>query len=601
MEFTELTTAADLDDALGTSAPTSSNGTGNGTASTLLSPEKQQAPADDTATDDDFTDDDTAEDDDDDKKKDLTEEFCERCFRELFSNGVGWIEAGGRYFSWQDTHYAEVTEQQLRKTVAHYARSFEAPVFDADGGIIGFTRPFAKPGHVGPAIKWLTDLVSIQPERLNPSGLVNCTNGVLRIQWKRGKPVPVLEPHDPEQHYLVGKPVVAYQPDADPTEAERLLECVDPEGKELLFEVLGAAMDLQGLSENGGARVPALLQIGDGENGKDTVNKCAELVLGSTGVAAISLRNWRQHDDGQGSGRFNIYQLVGARLCLSSENSQFFKLDELQSLKAAITNDSIYVEEKGIQGFRYQPWCAFIWNLNKEPLIDGAQAAVLTRYGVVRYPFTYARNPKPGQKQADTRFKNSPKWVQSEVLPAFLNLMVAGLQRAASQGFSLAKVENALHSIRKGTSHLWQFIEDVGYEKGGPDDYIHTKEVWCDLARWYRDNGWLDHHMMIPERGTECTHMSMRFSQSEDGDKPVKALKDVGKRLQVLFPGSQLDRDSSKGRAAILRGIRKQQAPAEAPPTSEAAKANAPQRRSRRAAKSSASSKPSNSGNAKAA
>jgi putative DNA primase/helicase len=558
MTFTEVTDPAEKDQAISNSLPTS-NGNGNGSHGETAG----QAPAveeADSPPEQEQKEEEALSQPEEEEERDLTEEFCEICFRELFSNGVGWIEAGGHYFTWNTTHYQEVPMPQLRKLVATYARSFTRPKFDERGNEIGYVRPFAKPGFIGPAITWLTALISIPPDRLNPSGLVNCTNGVLRIQWKRSRPIVELEPHDPEQHFLVGQPHVAFDPDADPTHVERLLECVDPTGRDLLFEVLGAAIDLRGLSENGGARVPALLQIGDGENGKDTVNLCGERVLGSAGVATVSLKNWRQHDEGSGSGRFNIYQLVGARLCLSSENSQFFKLDELQSLKAAITNDPIYVEEKGIQGFRYQPWCAFIWNLNKEPLIDGAQAAVLTRYGVIRYPFTYARNPKGDQKKADPRFKHDPKWVQTNVLPAFLNLMVAGLERAATQGFSLEKVETTLHAIRKGTSHLWQFAEDANYEKGTPDDYVLVRDVWVDLIRWYRDNGWLEDSSYIPTTGNNTSHMHIRFYQSDDGDKPVKALKDVSKRLQVLFPGSQISRDPGKTRAAILRGVRKQHA-----------------------------------------
>ena len=56
-------------------------------------------------------------------------------------------------------------------------------------------RPGLRARFIEEALKWLQLNTAVDAEQLNPSGLLNCFNGVLRIDWQGKKPVPVLEEH----------------------------------------------------------------------------------------------------------------------------------------------------------------------------------------------------------------------------------------------------------------------------------------------------------------------------------------------------------------------------------------------------------------------
>lgn len=454
------------------------------------------------------------------------------------------VSIGDEFYRWAGTHYAPLRRADLQKTVTDIAR---VTVLESKDG--KELHPFMKPRFISEAITWLQMLTARDPGDLNPSGLINCRNGVLRIVWNQGKPTPVLEAHDPSLHLFTDEPALIYDPNADTTHAQTLLQCLDDPGRQLFLEVGGASLDVDAVRSRG-HRIPALLFIGTGQNGKDTLGDCIARLHGRSSVATNSIKDWQQYESGSGRGRFSIAQLASARISLCSENSGAFKLDNLESLKIAITGDRLYIEQKNKGGFNIHPRAIFLFFLNAPPLLDGGSAAILSRWGVAKMPHSYSTDPRPGQLKADPRFKHDPEFLATEVLPGLLNLMIQALEQVVTNGFSLKQCAAALQELRHETSHLHDFLRDCSFEVGGPTDYVEAKDVWAELQRWYRAENW----MKLNAAG-DWVHIP-----TDDGDKPVLAPRLLPKRLKLLHPEIKVVRSTDGRRRTLLYGLRQREA-----------------------------------------
>jgi putative DNA primase/helicase len=454
-----------------------------------------------------------------------------------------WITVLDQTFRWVGTHYEYIRNTDLQKEVVRIARTTTA-FKKIDGELVEY-HPFTKPRCIDEALKWFRQITAVDPEQLNPSGLINCRNGVLRIQWAEAVPSFDLEPHDPHRHLFIDPPGLIYDPAASTEHVDRLLECLPADSRRLFLEVISASLDIDTIRDKLGHRVPALMAIGEGENGKDTLRTAITRIHGRTSVATIGISDWQQYEAGSGRGRFSIAQLDRARLSIASENSGAFKIDNLQNLKAAITGDPIFVENKGLCGNNITPRAVFLFFLNQPPLLDGGSNAILSRWAVINMPHSYSTNPKPGQLKADPRFKHDPEWVATEVLPALLNLMLQTLTSIAANGFSLDACAADLQQLKENTSHLHQFLSDAGYSIAGPADAVELKSLWHDLQDWYRSEGWLQIN-----RCGDWEHI-----ETGDGDKPVKAERLLPKRLLNLHPCLRKTRNNGPERRTLINGL----------------------------------------------
>ena len=174
--------------------------------------------------------------------------------------------------------------------------------------------------------------VAVDPNTVNPDGL-NSSKGVIKINPDGSHS---LVPHDPKQVYTyVG---CKYDPDIDPTDCTRLLECLEPSQREIFLRTAAAALNLKlVLSKLTGRDVKGLLCYGEGSNGKDTLLAVLAAVFGWR-MTGKSLSDFKSYDNGR---KFNLSGLVGGLCNWASENTAKVDLDNIQSLKQFITGDPI--------------------------------------------------------------------------------------------------------------------------------------------------------------------------------------------------------------------------------------------------------------------
>jgi len=454
------------------------------------------------------------------------------------------ITVSGQTYRWAVNYYRLIPTSKLKRKIVEIARVTKVPLKDG-----GESHPFMKPRFITEALQWIQLRTERDASELNPDGYVNCRNGVLHISWDGSRPIPTLEIHDPELHLFTDPPGVTYNAEADLTHANTLLECFTVQGRALFLEVAAATLDVDAIRSRG-HRIPALMLIGTGQNGKDTIREALGQLHGNSSVAAISIKDWQGYESGSNRGRFSVQQLDRARLSIASENSGSFKIDNLESLKAAITGEPMYVEGKGIQGSRISPRAAFLFFLNQPPLLDGGSAAIASRWGVVKMPHTYSTQPKPGQKTADPRFKHDPDFLADQVLPGLLNLMIHALGDVLQNGFSLDAVSDELQELRESTCHIHGFLRDAGYRVTNDiTNEVEAKDIWEDLTSWYKDNDW----MAMDRIG------DWKFISTKDGDEPIRAARLLPKRLKQLYPETGSYKHSTQ-RTILIQGIQRAEA-----------------------------------------
>jgi len=445
-----------------------------------------------------------------------------------------WICVKGDLYKWVGTHY------ELRKTVEEERRIRDYLNFYSVKG----KYPYASPSSVRSCLSWVRITYSISPDKINPPG-INCLNGVVRINWVDFKPTLELIPHSPDQYYI-SEPTFKYAPDADSTDCLRLLEALEPMERTIFLKTVAASLDLPMVRKRWGRLVRALLCFGDGSNGKDALRECVSLIHGAA-LTACSLNDFQGYDRGR---KFPLARLSPARINWSSENILHGKLDGVQSLKSAITGEQLSCEPKGKDEEEFIPKCVFLFNCNELPKVQGHQQAFASRYGILKFNKTFkiGANIAAGELEADPRFKYDPEFLKAQVMPAFLNIVLAELGNLMSEGINYSCVEKAMSEARSESNHLFQACQDIGLVAAKGEEIL-LKDVWESLYNWYLENKYV-------EEITDGQKTKKVWTTDVDKSDPlVKAPKDVCTRLKTVF-GNSLKTRTGHGRSTYLVGVK---------------------------------------------
>lgn len=442
-----------------------------------------------------------------------------------------WICVDGVLHVWNGTHYQAKTDDELAPQLA----AFLSLVYVVDGKSGATCYPWRRPRYVDEALAWMRRL--LEPIPVNATNAINCRNGVVSWSWSGKKLDLTFAPHDPDFAFTY---VTAYDYDreANGQHLWRLLEAVDPDDRDTLQRILGSGLDLAKYRAIRG-RPRAVLMIGEGSNGKDTIRTALRDTLGARNFTSCTLADFRQYDQGR---KFPIAPLRGASVNWSSENSQFVSIDNLQSLKAAISGEELSYELKGVQESQFIPSALFVFNLNKDPSLTGEQAAIETRFHVFKFRKTFMATPTdPSHIQADPKLKDDPEFIQQQICPAFLNWLLEGMAISISDGIDYTTGRQAMQDVRRASCHLWDFCDATGlaYEDGAS---VSTKRVWDALQDWYREEGYLDR--------------SGRWLMDPPSDRTVKAPRLLITALRQIFPKVASEREPSKTRERLIKGLK---------------------------------------------
>lgn len=299
------------------------------------------------------------------------------------------MSIAGQIYRFTGSYYELRSEATEKRRILNWLKTYSEK---GKGGV--YRRNRANSGSVNQVYDWMVLGLAVDIETVNPPGL-NCSNGVLKINSDGSH---TITPHDPKQvyTYIGGK----YDPDIDATDCDRLLECLEPQQREIFLRTIAAALCLP-LARLKRSRVKGLLCHGDGSNGKDTLRTALVAVLGR-GVTGKSLKDFQIYDTGR---KFPLAGLENSLCNWSSENADAVKLDKLQSLKQFITGDELTIEHKGRGEYPYKPEAIFLANCNVLPSISSDAEAIRSRYCILSFKKTYVvgASAGKGELEADPR------------------------------------------------------------------------------------------------------------------------------------------------------------------------------------------------------
>lgn len=453
--------------------------------------------------------------------------YTQMCIDSLYSDKP-WIAIEGQLYQWNGKYYQKASNGGERKRIADWCNTTPVKVGKT------WRYAYATPTHVDNIWRWLLSYFSIPVEDINPPG-INCLNGVVKINWCDHNVSWELVPHNPNVIYTYVSEV-NYDPLANSTDCDRLLSCLEAPQQKLFLKTIGSAIDLESVRKHRGREVRALLCQGHGNNGKDTLREAIRMLFGHT-LTNATVSDFAAYDNGR---KFSLAKLERASINWSSENSSFNNLDQLQSLKVAITGESLDIERKGVDEHEVMLNTVFLFNINEVPNLKAGMEAIQSRWAVLSFNKTYKKNadPSKGEIEADSRFRYDPHFLKEKVCPALLNKLLNALKELMVEGIDYSCTEEAIKDIQEETNHLWGFVREIGldYQTGGR---IYINDLWELLYKWYINNGTLE---IVNENGKE---RKIWHDQVRRGDKNVKAPNQIYQRFSELFPKIKKERDTS--------------------------------------------------------
>ncbi|MDS3860158.1 hypothetical protein RIF25_05000 [Thermosynechococcaceae cyanobacterium BACA0444] len=483
-------------------------------------------------------------------------EFLQKACAALYPSDEHWICFGGVLHQWEGSYYKPVPDEAEYPRLREFCNRYAVKKINKSTEGEFSTYPFAKPGFVKQILEWQKQGCTVT--EINPPGL-NCRNGVLTFHWEGKTLKTELVPHDPAQHLYTGEPLVIYNPKADPTEYQQLMECLEDKPREIFLKTIAASFDVATVRKHKGRGVKAVFLKGDGSNGKDTLRVLCQLLMGHGRICGVSVTDWQAYDSGR---KFGVYSLRGSSISWPSENVDVGRIDQLKGLRAAITGDPIDFERKYLDSIQESPQAVFLFNVNEAPDLVAHLEATKSRWGFIPFNKTYARNPVPGQLQADSRYKEDPEFIQEKLLPAFLNDLIKHLQLVVTEGIDYSATDHYLEEIQRESCHLLQFCQDTGLV-ANPDGKETVKELWERLRAWYIEQGTL---IVEPPTTAKGKEKLTWVDQPKRSDKNVRGVNQVAARFLEVFPKAKKLREQvedSKNYHPVIHGISFKETPQE--------------------------------------
>lgn len=442
-----------------------------------------------------------------------------------------WVSIAGQLYRYTGQFYELQPDCLEQKRIAAWLGAY------VERTRYGYAYQRAKARNVNEVFSWIVYRQAVDSRQINLDGL-NCSNGVVQI-FDDG--THTFKPHNPDLIFTYQG--CKYDPKADSSDCDRLLECLEPAQREIFLRTAAAALALKLVRAKIG-NIKGLLCHGSGSNGKDTLRTALAAVLGQ-GMTSKALQDFKAYDTGR---KFCLAGLESSICNWASENSSAVKLDSIQSLKQFITGDPLDIERKGKDAYSYEPNSIFLGNCNELPTISSGLEAIRRRYAILTFNKTYKRNADPGkgELEADPRLKNDPAFVRDRIAPALLNKMLERIPLMLKEGINYAATDEAMRIAQEDSRHLWAFAREAGVEYDGTSK-IYTGDLYKILEQWYLDNGWLT----LDDSGKKPKKI---WEAESPYDPPVKKSQDLYLRLREIFPHIErrMDTQERKGSKYIF-------------------------------------------------
>lgn len=239
--------------------------------------------------------------------------------------------------------------------------------------------------------------------------VINFRNG--NLEWKSG----AIRDHSPDVMSTVQLPV-DWRPGSSCPAIRRWV------GEVLGDDCLPFFLELTGyLMMSGNPLHKAVLLLGDGRNGKGTMLRLWEALLGSENVSTVPLQLLSEN-------RFRAAELYG-RIANFSGDISDRSIDDTSILKMVTGDDRISAEKKYGQPFSFRPWAVPVFSGNRVPGSKDSSGGFAERWIVVPFATSFSEVKRADGSMIEARLQ-SPTELEGlafESAKALQRLMARGL------------------------------------------------------------------------------------------------------------------------------------------------------------------------------
>lgn len=263
------------------------------------------------------------------------------------------------------------------------------------------------------------------------------------------------------KHIITNRIDHNYNPEAKCEIVDRTLDklaCGDKEIRALLEEAIGYCFFRRNELRK------CFILTGDKRNGKSTYLSVIETILGEDNIASLDLKELDK--------QFKTAELFGKLANIGDDIGDEF-IPNPAVFKKLVSGNSITVERKGKDPFKFSNYSKLLFSANDIPRIKDKSGAVKDRLIIIPFEATFTKD----DPDYDPYIKD--KLTTQEAIEYFIQLGIAGLKRVLeNKAFTTSKkVEKVVEDYEQSNNPILLFFEEVDVEKiiNEPTNHIYQR------------------------------------------------------------------------------------------------------------------------------
>ena len=262
-------------------------------------------------------------------------------------------------------------------------------------------------------------------------------------------------------HIITNRIDYDYNPNAKSEIVDRTLDklaCGDKEIRALLEEAIGYCFFRRNELRK------CFILTGDKRNGKSTYLSIIETILGEDNIASLDLKELDK--------QFKTAELFGKLANIGDDIGDEF-IPNPAIFKKLVSGNSITVERKGKDPFKFSNYSKLLFSANDIPRIKDKSGAVKDRLIIIPFEATFSKS----DPDYDPYIKD--KLTTQEAIEYFIQLGIAGLKRVLeSKAFTTSqKVEHTIADYEQSNNPILLFFEELDRERviNEPTNHVYQR------------------------------------------------------------------------------------------------------------------------------
>ncbi len=351
--------------------------------------------------------------------------------------------ASGIMYTWDETHWGEYQESNLRRI------------------ILDMLKTEGTTSRINDVLQMVKDLSVTQHGR-KMNDLQDCIpieNGVFDL--KTGN----LINHDPDHLNTYVVPVTIKMDEALPKcpNWQRFLtdSVVDPDTIRELQKYMGLTLTRETRWEK------CLIIIGPGGDGKGTILKINQALVGAHNVANVTLGGLQD--------QFHRVMLMDKLLNVATEVEAGLLQSDI--FKTIVSGEAVTAAYKHRNAFSFVPTCKLAFSANKHPRLQDTSDGLYRRLLIIEMDKQFVKQGKADLYLFDNLIKE---------LPGIFMWALRGLQLLREEGFTLSsQMQRHLSEFQEMNDPLLSFTQEYLEDTPEADDeYVATEDVYKAYVRF---------------------------------------------------------------------------------------------------------------------